>query len=136
MTLSSLRKKLVDDSACQEFEKSGTGSTIPRESLLDLFLPPAALLGLDQLHAPDFLAKDLTDCALGKIVREFHVIWGLVLHRVRFPVSDRLIGVAFTPGFRTTKALNLWPEYASATPLTQYSRIFGCANRTSSASLG
>jgi hypothetical protein len=91
MTLSSLRKRLVADSARQEFEKCGKRSAVPRELPLDLLLPLAALLSLDQLHASDFLAKDLTSCALGKIVREFHVIWGLILHRVGFAVSDHLI---------------------------------------------
>jgi len=106
MTLSSLGKLFVEDIACQAFETGGTGSTVPRECPLDLHLPLAALLTLDQLQASDFLRKNFTYCVLGKIVDEFNVLLDLIFYKVLFAVRDYLIGCGLHSRFQDDKSLN------------------------------
>jgi hypothetical protein len=98
MTLSSLRKWFVEDIVCQAFENGGTGSTVPREFPLDLLLPLAALLTLDQRHASGFLLKDFTIALLGRC-RRINALRPNILqvvflqtrlsHRLAFPASGQ-----------------------------------------------
>jgi hypothetical protein len=135
MTLSSLGKLFVEDSACQAFENGGTGITVPREFPLDLLLPLAALLTLDQRHASGFLLKDFTYCAVGKIVDGFNVLRDLIFYKVLFAVRHYPIGCVLHSRLHGNKSFNPFTGICFRDPYGAGNEDLRVRIRTSSTSL-